>query len=167
MSIRVLGDGADGYRLLSPSDEILGWARGRAIGISGCANDEATVSAAIRAYVALGAWLERQGLHPLPTLGDDAPTFMSDGAHRWLLVGRVPVARLSEGTPYDAAAEVCSFEIVLRGFVSEGMMIHAALVALRAAHGAMDGADIAWSSRRGPRDRRAPVPVTHLELQGF
>jgi nucleotide-binding universal stress UspA family protein len=41
MSIRVVADGADGYRLLSANNELAGWVRGRAIGVAGFADDGA------------------------------------------------------------------------------------------------------------------------------
>lgn len=167
MTVGVVADGADGYRLLSALNAVVGWVRGRAIGVSGFDDEDGAVSAAIRAYSTLAPWLERQRLHPLAELGDEPPRCVRDGAHRWILIGRVPVARLPTGTPYDAGARGHSFEIVLKGSVSEGMAIHAALLVLRAAHGNIDAADISWASRR---DRvgatTSLVPTTHLELDG-
>ena len=162
MSIRVIADGADGYRLLSPSNQLMGWVRGRAIGVSGFSDEAESISAAIRSYSSLAQWLEQQHLHPLPELTDDPARLIHDGAHRWVLIGRVPVARLPTGTPGEAGANTHAFEIVLKGSISEGMAIHAALVALRAAHGGIDAADIAWPRRRRTTGTGATLaPITH------
>jgi hypothetical protein len=104
---------------LSPSNQLMGWVRGRAIGVSGF-SDEAE---------------------------SDPARLIHDGAHRWVLIGRVPVARLPTGTPAEVGANTHAFEIVLKGSISEGMTIHAALVALCAAHGGIAAADIAWPAR--------------------
>jgi hypothetical protein len=166
MMIRVLADGADGYRLVSADDTVVGWVRGRAIGVCGFRNEENAVSAALRAYCALSPWLERQHLDPLPALGEDPARCVHDGAHRWILVGRVPVARLPSGTPYDAGAGDHSFEIVLKGSISEGMAIHAALVVVRATHDNVDAADISWAARRNVLGASASLaPTTHLDLE--
>jgi hypothetical protein len=171
MSVRVIGDGANGYRLFSPDDEMVGWIRGRALGVSGFDDEAAAVSAAIRSYCSLRSWLERQGLHPLPALGDDPPRCARQGECRSILIGRVQVARLPAGTPYDPKAETHSFEIVLTHDISEGMGIHAGLVALRAAHPAVVAADIAWASRTrhtnndNDDSRSTHNPTTHLQLE--
>jgi hypothetical protein len=44
-----------------------------------------------------------------------------------------------------------AFEIVLKGAMGEGIAIHAAIIALRAAHGAIDEADLAAPPRRPSR----------------
>lgn len=166
MTVRVVADGADGYRLLSADNAVAGWVRGRAVGVGGFDDEGDAVSAAIRAYCALAPWLERQHLHPLPTLGEEPARRVHDGAHRWILIGRVPVARLATGTPYAAGAAGHVFEIVLKGSISEGMMIHAALVVLRAAHGSRDAADISWAPRRHTVGARASLaPTTYLDLE--
>jgi hypothetical protein len=166
MSIQVVSDGADGYRLLSADNALLGWVRGRAVGVGGLANEAAIAPAAIRSYVTLAGWLERHHLHPLLALTDDPARFVHDGAHRWLMVGRIHVARLRRGTPYDASNESPSFEILLKGSISEGMAIHAALVALHAAHGSVEAADIAWAGRSKPIGSSSRLaPITHLELR--
>jgi len=168
MSVRVVADRADGYRLLSARNDLLGWVRGRAIGVSGFADEDALTSAAIRSYQVLAVWLERQHLHPLPELNDDPARLIHDGAHRWILIGRVPVARVLTNTPYDASADTHAFEIVVKGSISEGMGIHAALVALRAAHGRIDAADIAWADRNGSLGARSSIaPTTRLELEAL
>lgn len=168
MSIRVIADGADGYRLLSPNNELVGWVRGRALGVSGFTTEDVSISAAIRAYGVLAAWLERQRLPQLPELGEDPARLVHDGAHRWLLIGRIPVARLPVGTPYDAGADTHAFEIVLKGSISEGMIIHAALIALRAAHGSIDAAEIAWAARNSSSAARSSMsPTTHLQVEAL
>jgi hypothetical protein len=165
ISVQIIGDGADGYRLLSANNDLVGWVRGKAIGVSGLADEESIASAALRSYEALSAWLERQHLHPLPALGGDVPRWIHDGAHRWLLVGRVPVARLPPNAAGASSAH--AFEIVLKGSISEGMAIHAALVALRAAHGTIDPADVAWAgSTHASGVRSSRTPASHLELEG-
>ena len=165
-TVRVIADGADGYRLLSADDAVIGWLRGRAIGVNGFDHEGDAVSAAIRAYAVLAPWLERQQLHPLSALGDEPARCVHDGAHRWLLTGRVPVARLRTGTPYDPGARGHAFEIVLKGSISDGMAIQAALVVLRAARGKIDAADISWASRRKAVGASASLaPVTHLDLE--
>lgn len=167
MTIRVVADGADGYRLLSADDAVVGWARGRGVGVTGFESEAAAVRAAIRAHDVLSAWVERQHLHPLPALDHEPARFVHDGAHRWLLVGRIPVARIATGTPYDGAAREHAFEIVLKGEISEGIAIHAALLALRAAHGKIDAADITWASRASAAaTSMALAPTTHLDLEG-
>ena len=164
MTVRVVADGADGYRLLSPTNEVVGWLRGRAIGVTGSASEDAAVVAATRAYGALARWLERQQLPPLPPLGDEPSRFVHDGAHRWILVGRVPVARFAAASL--SAADAHAFEIILKGSVSEGMAIHAALVALGAAQGRIDAADIAWAGRRKKAGGDgSPTPTTHMDLE--
>lgn len=166
MSIRVLADGADGFSLLSPANELVGWVRGRAIGITGFADEDEVVRVAVRAYRKVAAWLERQGLHTLLPLGGGAPTIVHDGAHRWITIDRQPVARILSSTPHDAPSPATSFEIVLRGSVSEGVAIHAALIALQTAHGNANTADIAWPARRGGARAPASVaPTTHLDLE--
>ena len=168
MTVRVVADGADGYRLLSADNAVAGWVRGRAVGVGGFDDEGDAVSAAIRAYCALAPWLERQHLHPLPTLGEEPARRVHDGAHRWILIGRVPVARLATGTPYAAGAAGHVFEIVLKGSISEGMMIHAALVALRESHGSVDAADIVWAERRRAIGTDPPLaPNTHLDLDAW
>jgi hypothetical protein len=167
MSIRVFNDGADGYRLISPSNDLVGWIRGRAIGVGGFADEDAAVSAAIRSYCILASWLEQQGLHALPTLGDEPARCIHDGAYRWILIGRLPVARLTTGTPCDASENSHAFELVLRESLRAGLSIHAALIALRAAHGKIDAADIAWAARADTDDaasRLAPTTYAQLEV---
>jgi hypothetical protein len=165
MSVRVVADGADGFSLLSPTNELLGWVRGRAIGVTGLADDDEAVRVAVRVYRKVAAWLERQGLRALLPIGGSAPRFVHDGAHRWITIDRHPVARLLSGAPHDAPSSAASFEIVLRGSVSEGVAIHAALIALHAAHN-VSSADIAWPARRGlTRTAAAVTPTTHLDLE--
>jgi hypothetical protein len=166
MMVQVIADGADGYRLMSADNTVVGWVRGRAIGVAGFDDEQAVVSAAIRAYGALAAWLDRQHLPALPPLGAERARFVHDGAHRWIVVGRAPVARFPVAAAYDGTSSGYAFEIVLRGAVSDGMAIHAALIVLRAVRGNVDGADIAWSTRRtavGVSTRLAPT--THLDLE--
>lgn len=144
MTIRVVADGADGYRLLSADGAVVGWARGRAVGVTGFESDAAAVRAAIRAHDVLSAWVERQHLHPLPALDHEPARFVHDGA-----------------------AREHAFEIVLKGEISEGIAIHAALLALRAAHGKIDAADITWASRASAAaTSMALAPTTHLDLEG-
>jgi hypothetical protein len=166
MSIRVVADGADGYRLFSPANQVVGWVRGRVIGVSGFENENVAVSAAIRSYGVLAPWLEQQRLHPFPALPDGPVRFVHDGAHRWILIGRVPVARFPDGTRRDSGARGHAFEIVLKGSVSEGMIIHAALVTLHAAHGKITPADVSGPARQntvGASDVLAPI--THREQE--
>jgi hypothetical protein len=165
MTVRVLADGADGYRLLSADDTVVGWVRGRAIGVVGFRDEDQAVSGANRGYCALVPWLDRQQLDPLPTLGEEPVRCVHDGAHKWILVGRIPVARLPTGTPYEPAAGGHAFEIVLKGAISEGMAIHAALVVQRAAHGRVSAADISWASRLNVGARPSLAPTTHLDLE--
>ena len=149
MSIRILTDGADGFALLSPQGELVGWIRGRAIGVAGFRDESAAIDAAVRANPVLSEWLERNGLPPLVEFGGSKPQIVHDGAHRWILVERVPVARLPEPAPTlgdDTIAH--SFEIVVRGAISDGMAIHAALIALRAARGDIDARHIRWPLER-------------------
>jgi hypothetical protein len=167
MSIRVLADGADGFSLLSPANELMGWVRGRAIGVTGFADEDEVVRVAVHAYRKVAAWLERQGLTALLPIGGGMPSIVHDGAHRWITVDRQPVARILTSAPHHAPSPAASFEIVLRGSVSEGVAIHAALIALNASHGNAKTADIAWPARRG--GARAPAasvaPTTHLDLE--
>jgi hypothetical protein len=168
MNIQVIADGADGFRLLAANNELLGWVRGRAIGVSGFADEAAAVKAAMRSYTKLAAWLERQHLRPLADLKDDEPRVEDDGAHRWVLVGNAHVARLTSGSPYDFDTPTHAFEIVLKGSITEGMTIHAALVALRAAHSTVDAADIARGGRRKPVGITSSVsPTTHREVDAW
>jgi hypothetical protein len=171
MSIRVLADGADGYRLFSPRNELVGWVRGRVVGVNGFASQEVAIDCAVKAYRVLAPWLERRGLQPLPPIGDVTPRLVHDGAHKWIACDRVPVARLPEDAPIRGAERKChSFEIVLRGAVSAGMAIHAALIAVRAAHGRIVVADIAWPRRGIPSPSRsaelaAAALITHSQLE--
>ena len=145
MSIRVLADGADGFALFSPRGDLVGWIRGRAIGVAGFADEPAAINAAIRANRVLSEWLERNGLPPLARFGDAVPRVVHDGAHRWILSDGAPVARLAEPAPTtDDDSLTHAFEIVLRGIVNEGLAIHAALIALRAARGDIDARHIRW-----------------------
>jgi len=166
-SIRVIADGADGYRLYSPTDELLGWVRGRVVGVDGFATREGAIEAALESYRALASWVERQGLQPLPPLGKGLPRLVHDGAHRWIQCDQLPVARLPEATP-NARNEPTrhSYEIVLRGVVSEGLAIHAALVAVSAVHGRIDAADITWPRRRiRSVEPIADSPTTQVHLE--
>jgi len=166
MTTRVIADGADGYRLLSAEDAVVGWVRGRALGVTGFDDEDAVVPAAIRAYGALASWLDRQHLPPLPVLGTQPARCIHDGAHRWIVVGRSPVARLPTPPPHDVAPSGHAFEIVLRGAISEGMAIHAALIVLRAARGIVDGADISWAARRNTAGASSTLaPTTHLDVE--
>jgi hypothetical protein len=167
MSAHVMADGADGYRLVSGDDVVVGWVRGRVIGVSGFDDEAAAVSAAIRSHRELASWLVRQRLQPLPALDDSVPPrFVHDGAHRWLVVGRVQVARIPAASSHGADSRSHAFEIVLKGSVSEGMAIHAALVALQAAHGPTEPADIAIGRhRRGVPVSNGLAPTTYLDLE--
>jgi hypothetical protein len=145
MSISVLADGADGFALLSPEGELGGWIRGRVIGISGFDDEAAATRAAVIANRVLAEWLERNGLPPLAAFADVPTRVVHDGAHRWIMAGTVPVARLPEPAPtVGDDALTCAFEIVLRGIMNEGVAIHAALIALRAARGDIDARHIRW-----------------------
>ena len=115
MTIRIIADGADGYRLLSEDSTAVGWIRGRAIGVAGFDDEEAVIAAAMRAYVALASWLERQHLPALPTLGPEEVRHIHDGAHRWIVVGGAPVARFVPARDRDPASCGLAFDIVLRG----------------------------------------------------
>lgn len=149
MSIRVLADGADGFALLSPRGELVGWIRGRAIGVAGFGDEPAAIEAAIHTNRVLSEWLERNGLPRLAEFGDATPKVVHDGAHRWILVERVPVARLPEPAPTTGDDSLThAFEIVLRGVINEGVAIQAALVALRAARGDLDANHIRWPIQR-------------------
>ena len=149
MSIRVLADGADGFALFSPQDDLVGWIRGRAIGIAGFSDETAAIGAAVRANRALSGWLERNCLPPLARFGDAECRIVHDGAHRWVLSDGVPVARLPEPAPTTGDDSLThAFEIVLRGIVNEGVAIHAALIALRAARGDIDARHIRWPLER-------------------
>jgi hypothetical protein len=150
MSIRVLADGADGFALLSPRGELVGWVRGRAIGVAGFGDEPAAIEAAVRSNRVLSEWLERNGLPALASFPDATPSVVHDGAHRWILSRGVPVARLPEPAPTSGDDSLAhAFEIVLRGIVNEGMSIHAALIALRAARGDIDANHIRWPIERG------------------
>src|SRR4029079_13869328 len=70
MSIRVLADGADGFALFSPRGHLVGWIRGRAIGVAGFIDEPTAISAALHANRVLSEWLERNGLQPLAKFGD-------------------------------------------------------------------------------------------------
>ena len=145
MSIRVLADGADAFALFSSDGDLVGWIRGRAIGVAGFPDERAAIDAAMRANRVLSEWLERNGLPPLAGFGDAAPRVVHDGAHRWILSDGVPVARLPEPAPTTGDDSLThAFEIVLRGIVNEGVAIHAALIALRAARGDIDARHIRW-----------------------
>jgi len=153
MSVRVLSDGTDGYCLVSPKNELVGWTRGRIVGVNGFEDEHAAILAAVRSYRVLSPWLERQRLQPLPPIHDTPPRVVDDGAHRWVLVGRVPVARLvaaAEATreSVDGLSHRSAFEIVLKGAIGEGIAIHAAIIALRAAHGVIEAADLTPPPRR-------------------
>ena len=149
MSIRVLADGADGFALLSPRGELVGWIRGRVIGVAGFGDESAAIDAAVRANPVLSEWLERNGLPLLAEFGESKPHVVHDGAHRWIVVGRVPVARLPEPAPTVGDDTLAySFELVVRGVMSEGLAIHAALIALRAARGDIDARHIRWPLER-------------------
>lgn len=166
-SIRVIADGADGYRLYSATDELVGWVRGRVVGVDGFATRAGAIQAALKSYRAVASWVERQGLRPLPPLGKGLPRLVHDGEHRWIQCGEHPVARLPEAIP-NARNDPTrhSYEIVLRGMVSEGLAIHAALVAVSAVHGRIDAADITWPRRRTrPVESIAASPTTHVHLE--
>jgi len=149
MSIRLLTDGVDGFALLSPRGELVGWIRGRAIGISGFADEPAAIEGAARATRVLAKWLERNCLPRVAEFGEDTPRVVHDGAHRWIMSGGRRVARLPEPAPTTGDDSLThSFEIVLRGIVNEGAAIHAALVALGAARGDIDASHIHWPLER-------------------
>ncbi len=149
MSIRVLADGADGFALLTPRGELVGWIRGRAIGVAGFADESAAIEAAVHANRSVSEWLERNARSSLAPFGNAKPRVVHDGAHRWVLSGTVPIARLPEPAPTTGDDSLThAFEIVLRGIINEGVAIHAALVALRAARGDIDANHIRWPIQR-------------------
>src|SRR3954468_19346740 len=94
MNIRVLADGADGCRLLNPDDGIVGWVRGRVIGVAGFADQASTIVAALSAFRKLAAWLEVEQRVAIPAIDGLPISVVHDGAYKWLSAGHVPVARL-------------------------------------------------------------------------
>lgn len=149
MSIRVLADGSDGFALFSPHGELVGWVRGRAIGVAGFRDEAAAIAAAVRANRVLSEWLERNGLPRLAEFDASQTRVVHDGAHRWILSDRVPVARLPEPVPTTGDDSLTrAFEIVLRRPIAEGLAIHAALIAVRAARGDIDASHIRWPLER-------------------
>ena len=147
MTIRVVDDGYRGYRLLSPKGEIVGWVRGLVVGVNGFPDEDAAIEAALRSYRVLVAWLGRHGLEPLPQIGDGAIRVAHDATRRWILCDDIPVARLpGAAAEHQGTLPQHSFEIVLRGAVNDGMGIHAALIALRAAQGRISVADVVGAS---------------------
>lgn len=141
MSIRVIGDGSGGYRLLSAKEFVSGWSRGRVVGVGGFHEEDDAIDAAVRTYVVLGAWLAHQRLPPLPSFECEPARIIHDGAYRWILIGRTPIARLIDDAS-NADRSGSAFEIVLHGPISEGMAIHAALIAVRAAAGKITADDV-------------------------
>jgi hypothetical protein len=163
MSIRVLADGADGYRLLNPDDVIVGWVRGRAIGVAGFTDQPSTIVAALTAFGKLAAWAKNERQFVMPTIEGQTISVVHDGAYKWLAAGHVPIARLLVLSPIDfASAPEHAFELVLHGQVSEGTAIRAALIAVETLTGANETADISWP----PRQFATPPPVTRLKLDG-
>ncbi len=164
MSIRVVDDGAGGYTLLSRDNVQAGWVRGAAVGVTGFATEDEAIAAAVRAYRALVPWVERNHLKPLVPIREGPMRLVHDGAHRWIAFDNIPIARLPNATPHDRAdAAQHAFEIVLRGAVSDGMGIHAALIALRIAKGHVEAAEIAWRPRPQHGVRAGEPPHTRLE----
>jgi hypothetical protein len=109
--------------MVSPRHDVVGWTRGRVLGVTGFATQAQAVAAALRAHRVLVPWLERQGLQPLPPRGEDAMRLVRDDARR------------------------ChAFEIVLSEPLSGGMAIHAALITVHGAHGRIGVADVAMRS---------------------
>jgi len=157
VSIRAVDDGECGFRLLSPRNEMVGWVRGRVVGVDGFADEDSAIHAAVRAYRVLVRWLARHGLEPLPPIGDGPIHRVHDGTRRWILCDGVPVARLPRlAQRHRGAPPRHSFEIVLRGGVNDGMAIHAALITLRAAHGRISVGDVAGPYPASIRAPRAP-----------
>jgi hypothetical protein len=141
MSLRVTSDGAGGYRLLSSQEYISGWVRGRIIGVAGFHEEDDAIDAAVRAYGVLAAWLSQQRLPSLPAFGCEPAHIIHDGAYRWIIIGRTPIARLTDGASNNSAP-AAGFEILLRGSTGDGMAIHAGLIAVRAAAGKIGVADV-------------------------
>src|SRR4051812_12851418 len=90
MSVRLLADGADGYRLVDADDGIVGWVRGRVIGVAGYPDQNSAIVAALRAFGGLAAWVQSEIASP----GSRSISLVYDGAYKWLAAGGVPVARL-------------------------------------------------------------------------
>jgi hypothetical protein len=161
MNIRVLADGADGYRLLNPDDGIVGWVRGRVVGVAGFTDQPSTIMAALNAFRRLAAWQEGEKGRPLPSIDGLTVSVVHDGAYTWLAAGHVPVARLIRRATNDFATSAeHAFEILLHGRVSDGTAIRAALIAVETLTGGNDSADITW-----PASKSGPVAaVTRLNL---
>jgi hypothetical protein len=165
MNIHVISDGADGYRLLTPEDEIVGWVRDRVVGVIGFQDEASAASAAVRAFRTIASWLARHALGALPTIDDGKLSVADDGAYMWIVAGQVPVARLVTRTPADfSSRNEHGFEIVLRGSVTDGTVIRAALLAVETVTGPNTSADIAWAAT--PSVTGSPSAVTRMRIHG-
>jgi hypothetical protein len=167
MNIHVMTDGAGGYRLLSAENDLVGWVRGRVVGVSGFTTRDRAVDAAVSSYRVLARWLAQQALQPLPSLGEGKLRVAHDGAHQWILCDRIRVARLPDVTSNPSNDSPChSFEIVLDGAVSEGRAIHAGLIAVGAAQGRIVADDVT-RPRRGIHSAEMAMiaPTTHVPLE--
>jgi hypothetical protein len=138
-SPRIITDGADGFQLVADDDRVIGWVRGRAVGITGFDSEATCIVAAVASYRALASWLERNRLPALAEITTEPVTLVHDGAHRWIRIGRAPVARLLVDGTHDARNPPrYAFEIVMRGQVLESAAIHAAIIAFNAARPALE-----------------------------
>jgi len=140
VSVRIVHDDADGFYLKSPDDDVVGWVRHGIVGVTGFDDRASAIDGACAASRVLEAWLARQRLPPLSATGEVPTRVMGDGKY--------------------------AFELSMSASMSDGMAIHAALIALRAAQGQIDTAHITWPSRRNPRGNAAgaPLPTTELRM---
>jgi len=163
MSIRVLPDGADGYRLLDPNDGIIGWVRGRVIGVAGFPDQPSAIMAALRAFRKLAAWVGSEQQRVIPSTEGQTISVVHDGAYKWLAVGHVPIARLTVRASSEfAISPDHAFEMVLHGRVSEGAAIRAAVIAVETLTGENDSVEIEWPMRKCV----SSPPVTRLNFTG-
>lgn len=166
MTIKVLADGADGYQLIGENGEVMGWVRGRAVGVTGFRCEEDAINAAVAAHRALADAAPRLGLAALPPIRTGPVRLVHDGSDRWVAQEMTPIARLLALPDRRLADAPCrhAFEVLLRGSrISDGAAIGGALHVIRALRPDTDSARIVWPAAKGLTS--GPAATTDVRLE--
>ena len=141
--LSVFETGDDSFRLSNAKDEEVGWIRGRTLGMSGLAGEQAAIAAAVAGGEALAGWLERQSgiseesvesaarvkVVSVPgtvEVDDDASVKPAD--EDWVVRGKQRIARLYANQSDGSYA----VEFLLPSYVRSGTVISAAQVVYNA-----------------------------------
>ncbi|MFL5615367.1 MAG: hypothetical protein ACJ796_16990 [Gemmatimonadaceae bacterium] len=124
---KLVSEGDRKFRLEDQWGEMVAWARGHVVGLNGFFSMAESMAAVPILLQALDEVLERQcPSWRRPEVDYDMMHLVHDGAHEWIAVGAVPLARLhrprGDAPPNDSFA----IELVLPSYVTESTAITAA-----------------------------------------